>query len=68
MSHLAVTSYQRVLHLSVERTAAAREAGRDPEHGAAQDLAREAAHNLSRICSGSGSKALARHIVRSMPV
>ena len=31
-------------------------------------LAREAAHNLARICCASGSRDLARQIMRSMPV
>ena len=33
-----------------------------------QDLAREAAHNLARIYCASGSKDLARQLLRSMPV
>ena len=34
----------------------------------AGDLSREANHNLARICCASGSKDLARLIVRSLPV
>ena len=33
-----------------------------------EDLGREAAHNLARICVASGSRDLARQIMRSMPV
>ena len=67
--HLAAACYQLVLQISARR-AAVRE--RDDFHPGAsqleQDLAREAAHNLACICQTSGSKALARQIVRSLPL
>jgi hypothetical protein len=111
LSHLAVSSYQKVLQISARRAAereAQREAqweaqreARQPQHSsgegaagtsagghaadgdaaerkqqqeeeeaaaAAQDVAREAMHNLARICCASGSRDLARQLVRSMPV
>ncbi|KAL3904241.1 MAG: hypothetical protein SGPRY_011362, partial [Prymnesium sp.] len=70
MLHLATADYERVLRICAERLDT-RKRGRgdsdpciDPDVG----LAREAAHNLALICKGSGSKALARKIVRSVPL
>ena len=56
LPHLAVPEYVRALYFRPERAA-----GGGP---APQDLTREAAHNLARICHASGSKALCRQLVR----
>lgn len=72
MLHLAAADYERVLRISAERMEARARlrdvAALDPAVIFEQDLAREAAHNLARICEGSGSKALARQILRALPV
>ena len=62
LAHLAVSAYERVL--AIGRARKAEGGGKD----AAGDLSREANHNLARICCASGSKDLARLIVRSLPV
>jgi general transcription factor 3C polypeptide 3 (transcription factor C subunit 4) len=61
LGHLAVSAYERVIEITAHRAAT----GAD---SAASDLGREAVHNLARICSASGSRDLARQIVRSLPV
>ena len=80
--HPAAENYECVLRISAER-AEARARLPPPalpphsrkdattERAAAipdQDMAREAAHNLARICLESGSKALARKIMSALPV
>ncbi|KAL1500065.1 hypothetical protein AB1Y20_012741 [Prymnesium parvum] len=62
--HLAAADYERVLQISAQRK-------RHPEIAIGankDDLAREAAHNLARICLASGTKALARKLIRSLPL
>ena len=66
LSHLAVDAYQKVLGLSAEGGDTSSSGGAGA--GSVCDLSREAAHNLARLCCASGSKDLARHIIRSMPV
>ena len=56
-----VNTAERVIEITAHRAAT----GAD---SAASDLGREAVHNLARICSASGSRDLARQIVRSLPV
>ena len=79
LSHLAVRAYEKVLQISRARarpqrgelhpSAEGRDLGRELDPSAEDgDLGREAAHNLARICCASGSRDLARQIVRSMPV
>ena len=68
LSHLAVDAYQKVLGLSAEGGDTSSSGGAGAGAGSVCDLSREAAHNLARLCCASGSKDLARHIIRSMPV
>lgn len=74
ISHLAVQSYDKVLEIAKQRSAQQAAsainggASGGEVDGAADDLKREAAHNLASIYCASGARGLARQMMRSMPV
>ena len=67
LDHLAVASYENVLNAAlVAREGGGQGGGGGGEGGGeAQDLVREAAHNLTRMCHASGAHELARALTRS---
>ena len=74
LDHLAVASYENVLNAAlVAREGGGEGGGGGGEGGGgggegggeAQDLVREAAHNLTRMCHASGAHELARALTRS---